>query len=82
MVKISIHTGSKISNQSDIPAVILLDQFSKNNKTTTNSTHKREREVHVCVLDGEGNRVFASMALVVWIAVYLTTHTHAHTHKH
>ena len=63
---------------------ILFDQFSTTTTTTTTKTQHRERErmcivfLSVCVVDGEGNRVFASRALAVpcrsylQMAVYLT----------
>ena len=64
---------------------ILFDQFSTT--TTTTKTQHRERErmcivfLSVCVVDGEGNRVFASRALAVpcrsylQMAVYLTSYS-------
>ena len=73
----SANTRNKISNWSDILAVILCSQFSKQKQTK----YAAERE-RVCacvrVLDKVGNRVFTSRALgiVVFVALSVSDRFH------
>lgn len=76
---ISVYTGKKISNQSEVPAVVLLDSLKqsahKNNSTVRVHMSyfmctRWEKECCVsvmcaCVLDRAGSRVVSGRALVV-----------------
>ena len=63
----SAYTRNKISKQSDVPAVILLDWFSTTakNKLKSNAAQREESALSMCLLDEKGSRIFASRVLVI-----------------